>query len=387
MIVDRAISEKSISKFFWNELPQPVVGLAPMDGVSDHPFRHIQKKYGRPPVVFTEFTSVEGVCLGNFRTLRDFLYDETQRPIVAQIYGHVPDYFRQTAILLCQLGFDGIDINMGCPAKNIANSGSGAGLIRTPDLAQTIVRATQQGILEWSNGATVDDCTDLSQEIRAEVKNRQARLPMIYQQHDTIPLSIKTRTGYETPVTESWISTLLELDPALISLHGRTLEQKYSGKADWDEIGKAAQLAKGTSTLVFGNGDVTSKQQAIERSKNYQTHGVLIGRASMGNPYIFCTDQKRFNEKGEPTYPDLCYTLGAVALEHAKLYEKTYSHYTKYQFMPMRKHLSWYAMGIPGARKLRARLVHTHSPDDAATILADLGLPLELEASPINLAY
>src|SRR5262245_47814010 len=109
---------------FWSTLSQPIIGLSPMDGVSDHPFRQIQKKYGQPAVVYTEFTSVEGVCHGADRLLKDFLFDESQRPIIGQIYGTTPEYFRQTSIVLCELGFDGIDINMGCPAKNVAHAGA-----------------------------------------------------------------------------------------------------------------------------------------------------------------------------------------------------------------------------------------------------------------------
>ncbi|MDQ5950783.1 MAG: hypothetical protein QG639_59, partial [Patescibacteria group bacterium] len=151
---------KSTLDGFWRQLPLPIVGLSPMDGVTDQPFRFIQKKYGKPAVVITEFTSVEGVCHGASPLLKDFQFDESQRPVVAQIYGTTPDFFRQTAIILCELGFDGIDINMGCPAKNVAHSGAGAALIQTPDLAQEIIRAVQQGISEWKNGATVDNCPD-----------------------------------------------------------------------------------------------------------------------------------------------------------------------------------------------------------------------------------
>ena len=130
---------------FWDTLQRPIIGLSPMNGVTDHAFRHIQKRHGNPMLLFTEFTSVDGICAGASALLKDFLYDESQRPIVAQIYGRIPGNFYQTAILLCQLGFDGIDINMGCPAKSVANSGAGAGLIRTPKLAQEIVRATKRG--------------------------------------------------------------------------------------------------------------------------------------------------------------------------------------------------------------------------------------------------
>lgn len=355
----------------WDRLPRPIIGLAPMDGVSDQPFRHIQKKYGNPMVVFTEFTSVEGVCLGNARTLRDFLYDESQRPIIAQIYGYVPDYFRQTAILLCQLGFDGVDINMGCPAKNIANAGAGAGLIRTPELARQIIEATKTGVREWANGATVDDCEDLTEEIKTEVRFRRQLLPGHARRRRRIPVSVKTRIGYSKPVIETWIPTLLEMQPAAITIHGRTLEQKYSGKANWDTIGRAVELASDSATLILGNGDIDSTGTARQHVTTYGVDGVLIARASMGNPLIFSTKHKRFKDNGEPeSWPDSA-NLCTIALEHAELYERTFSHYPTYHFLPMRKHLGWYAMGIPGAKKFRGKLVNTHSAQDAAQILLD----------------
>ena len=131
-----------------------------MNGVTDHPFRHIQKRYGCPDIVVTEFTPVNGICAGADALLKDLLYDETQRPIVAQIYGSAPDEFRTAAIVLCQLGFDGIDINMGCPSKAVASTrGSGAALeLRTPELAQQIMHETKRGVADWVNGKTVRDC-------------------------------------------------------------------------------------------------------------------------------------------------------------------------------------------------------------------------------------
>ena len=161
---DRTMSQ---STTFWETLPRPIIGLSPMNGVTDHAFRHIQKKHGNPMLLYTEFTSVDGICAGASALLKDFLYDESQRPIIAQIYGRTPGNFHQTAMLLCQLGFDGIDINMGCPSRSIAHSGSGAGLIRTPSLAQEIVRATRRGVQDWLNGATVRDCADVTAALAA----------------------------------------------------------------------------------------------------------------------------------------------------------------------------------------------------------------------------
>lgn len=354
-----------MQKNFWESLQEPIIGLSPMDGVTDHPYRFIQKKYGNPAVMYTEFTNVEGVCHGAKRLLKDFLYDETQRPIVAQIYGTTPKYFRQTATLLCELGFDGIDINMGCPAKSVDSSGAGAALIQTPKLAQEIIYATQAGVQDYLNGKRAKNCEDISEEIAKEVAKRHTLLPKQYQEEREIPVSVKTRIGYHTPVVEEWIPTLLETQPAIIGLHGRTLKQQYSGKADWNEIQKAAQIAKTADIRVLGNGDVLTKDEAIQYSKKYSVAGVLIGRGSFGNPFAFKGNtQKHLDENN----------IFKIALEHCELFDKTYNDNPKYHFMPMRKHLGWYVKGVPGAKELRIKLFQTNSTEEVATIFTEYNL-------------
>ena len=128
-----------------------------MDGVTDAPNRTMHGLYGRPDVVITEFTNVEGLWRGGDRIFRDFLYTPAERPVVAQIFGCQPEYFYKAAHVVCELGFDGLDINMGCPAKTIANKGGGAGLIRVPDIAKAIIRAAQKGVRDWANGQTLED--------------------------------------------------------------------------------------------------------------------------------------------------------------------------------------------------------------------------------------
>ena len=354
------------SKTFWDTLPKPIIALSPMDGVSDHPFRHIQKKYGNPALVYTEFTNVEGICRsGKANLLNQFLYDEIQRPIIAQIYGHTPPYFRQVATLLCEIGVDGIDINMGCPDKSVAKSGSGAGLIKYPQRAQEIVRETKAGVQDWLNGATVDDCPDIKPRVAARVKEWHQSLPEQYQQRRPIPVSVKTRMGYDDPVIEWWIPTLLEVEPVVIGIHGRTLKQGYSGKANWDEIGKAVEVAKGSKTLILGNGDIKSLGDAQARVKDYNVDGVLIGRASYGNPFVF-KDELPLHEQR-----DRAISLLPIALEHSYLFEETFQQYEKYRFLPMRKHLTWYIRGIPGASHLRKKLVHTDSPQEVLAIMQE----------------
>lgn len=345
---------------FWQQLAHPILGLSPMDGVTDHPFRFIQKKYGQPTLIYTEFTSVEGVCHGADRLLQDFLFDESQRPIIAQVYGTTPDFFRQTAIILCELGFDGIDINMGCPAKNVAHSGAGASLIKTPDLAQAIIRATKQGIQEWVNGATSADCPDISKIMAAEVARRHSLLPAAYQARRTLPVSVKTRLGYSDQVVASWIPALLEMDLSAITIHGRTLKQHHSGPVDWEAIAQAVELAKGSGTLILGNGDVTSKDDAREKATTYGVAGALIGRASMGNPYVFLDEADRIKP--------LVSTF-QIAVEHSQLYEKTFQNGAMYNFLPMRKHLGWYVKSIPNAAQIRIELFKTNNSQEVKAIL------------------
>lgn len=350
---------------FWHQLPRPIIGLSPMDDVTDHPYRHIMAKYGQVGVTYTEFTSVEGVCHGAEKLLQDFLFDETQRPIVGQIYGTTPDFFRQTAIALCALGFDGVDINMGCPAKNVAHSGAGAALIINPQLAVQIIEAVKQGITEWHNGIEVKDCPDLTPEIVAKVMARHDTLPAKYQARDRIiPWSVKTRVGYNEPVIQEWISTLLETEPAAIALHGRTLKQRYTGSANWELIAEAAELVHKTETLILGNGDIASYEDAQAKIVQTGVDGVLIGRASWGDPFVFWPpDQK-------PTTP----SIFQIALEHAELYERTFKDAPRYIFLPMRKNLGWYCKGFPQAAEVRRELFQTNNAAEVKAILEKYGL-------------
>jgi tRNA-dihydrouridine synthase B len=355
---------------FWETLPRPIIGLSPMNGVTDHPFRYIQKKYGNPMLLFTEFTSVDGICAGASALLKDFLYDESQRPVIAQIYGRFPHNFYQTAIILCQLGFDGIDINMGCPSKSIANAGAGAGLIRTPSLAQEIVRSTKRAVQDWCNGATVRDCEDVPPSLAKKVETLYEQLPPEFQQRRPLPVSVKTRIGYSSSQVTEWIPQLLESEPVAITIHGRTLTQGYAGDSNWDEIGKAANLARGSGTLILGNGDLCSLDDAYCRIAGYGVDGALIGRASYGNPHLFqrekaLAQQEAIGYTPTPSQEPDRYEMLHIALEHARLYDKSFGHMDRYQFLPMRKHLGWYVRHIPGASHLRRTLVQAHNLDEA----------------------
>src|SRR5437870_6799714 len=178
---------------FWQSLTRPIIGMAPMDGVTDATFRHTVAMYGKPDVSFTEFTHVHDVCRGPEFLLDSLIYHEAERPTVAQLYGKEPDLFYQAAHAVCELGFDGLDINMGCPSRNVASSGSGAGLIRTPDLAHTIMRAARQGILDWAAGQSL--CEAGLKSARADLIQAMnlRRQKVSAPPRRMIPLAAKTR--------------------------------------------------------------------------------------------------------------------------------------------------------------------------------------------------
>ena len=346
-----------------------------MDGVSDAPFRSIQKKYGNPSILYTEFSSVEGICHGSTTFEKEFLYDGHQHPIVAQIFGTEPECFYQSAILCAELGFDGVDINMGCPAKNVAHRGAGAGLIRTPSLAQQIVAAVKRGVKDWSEGANIEHCPDITEKSRQIVNQRKAQLvahasqqngattdPTEPTKRPLLPVSIKTRVGYDTPSVSEWIPLLLETEPSTIALHGRTLKQQYGGEANWEIIGTAAQLMRTSSVLLLGNGDLRSREDALEHIRQYGTDGALIGRATFGNPFIFLDT------------PPAGANIPQIALEHAQLYEQNMQQFEKYSFLPMRKHLGWYIRGMDKASEIRSKLFTTNTAAEVAQIFQEYQL-------------
>jgi len=360
---------------FWQSLTRPVIGMAPMDGVTDATFRHTVAMHGKPDVSFTEFTHVHDVCRGPEYLLDSLIYHEAERPIVAQLYGKEPDLFYQAAHAVCELGFDGLDINMGCPSRNVASSGSGAGLIRTPDVAQAIMQAARQGIADWVSGQTLEGAG--LKPVRATAIHRMneqrqdARPPVRH----TIPLSVKTRLGYDVVVVDRWIEQLLMEQPAVISLHGRTLQQMYRGEADWKAIARAAEIVRGSGTLLFGNGDLHSYHDLVRRVRDTGVDGVLVGRAALGAPWFFRKKeearlvlQNHRPEVGpEPWLPTLDVRF-EVLLDHARRFEAACG---KGQFRRMRKHLGWYCKGFPHAASLRAHMFRVSSVDDLEKLVAD----------------
>ena len=192
------------------------------------------------------------------------------------------------------------------------------------------------------------------------VESRAAALPAQARLRRAIPVSIKTRIGYEQPAIDVWLPQLLESQPAAIAIHGRTLRQAYGGRADWEAIARGAELARGSGVLILGNGDVQSRVEAEQRSADCGLDGVLIGRAACGNPFVFCDDGAQAADR---------YRGVRVAIEHARLYAAAFGHLPYYFFLPMRKHLAWYARQLPGAGTLRRDLLQVHSEAEAVAIL------------------
>jgi len=346
---------------FWHTIPKPIVGLSPMDGITDASFRFITARHGGPDVTLTEFVNVQSAFYAPQTLVKDFSYAEVERPVVAQIYGKTPELFYKVAHVVCELGFDGLDLNMGCPAKNVAASGCGAALIRTPDLAREIIRAAKRGVAHWSEGQSLDRL-DLRRDLVEQIRRRRAGDRR--EERRRIPVSIKTRLGYDRVIVEDWLKVLLDEEPAAISLHGRTLEQGYKGQADWPAIGRAVEIARGSGTLILGNGDVQTLADALRRVRETGVDGVLIGRGAQGDPWLFRGKSrlKAAYRTGGPlnTEPDSVEWSERfrVIIEHSEHFERACG---QERFMAMRKHLTWYCRNFRGAAEMRAKMTRASS--------------------------
>ena len=358
---------------FWHTLPQPIIGLAPMDGVTDSAFRHIVATYGKPDVVFTEFTNVHDICAGRLKALDSLRYTAAERPVIAQIYGKDPALFYQAAHVVCELGFEGLDINMGCPSKNVASSGSGAGLIRTPNLALELMSQTRKGIQDWTDGQTLSE-VGLKPTALQTIAHLKAEHPDHSEEKErtSIPLSVKTRLGFDCNIIDEWSDCLIQGQPEAIAIHGRTLSQMYRGESNWEAIAQAAARIQKHGILALGNGDIKSLTEAHQRIHVSGVNGVLIGRGALGNPWIFQEIQRirQALTAGTPlnlknSEPSLDEKFQGM-ITHAQCFETIHG---SERFVRMRKHLGWYCSSFPHAAALRAQMVRTNSTEDVRNIL------------------
>ncbi|MES2930643.1 MAG: tRNA-dihydrouridine synthase family protein [Patescibacteria group bacterium] len=244
---------------FWEKLPKPFFALAPMADVTDAAFRRMIAKYGKPDVTWTEFVSADGLASHGREVLkRDLVYTEEERPIVAQLFSSHPEKMREAARLCAELGFDGIDINMGCPDRSIEKQGAGAAMIKTPDIARAVIEAAKEGIADAG-------------------KN--------------IPVSVKTRVGYNQVQLKEWIPFLLSCDIAALTVHARTRKEMSKVPARWEHIKEVVAIRDrmGVSTKIIGNGDVRDVSHGKALAHETGCDGIMIGRAIFGNPWLFAT--------------------------------------------------------------------------------------------------
>lgn len=339
---------------FWQELKTPIVGLSPMDGVTDEPMRYISATYGQPTVIFTEFVNVDYFVASPLKLSARFWYSDKERPIVAQLSGIDPQLFYQLAFVVAELGFDGLDINMGCPARSLTHRGGGAALIGQQKLAQEIVLTVDQALNDWQGGRQLTKV--LSKKMLVAInKIKEANFKRGVKIKKIRPaLSIKTRSGrWENETDQDWLQFLSTLPIKALTVHGRSLSQGHSGPVNWEFLSSQAPLFKKKGIIFLGNGGVDSLSRAQAVSRDYQLDGVLIGQAACGNPWVFSGQEPTPQERIE------------VMLAHANYYCLL-----NQDFLPLRKHLAWYATGFAGARKMRADLVGTSCLDDLKAVLA-----------------
>ena len=309
---------------FWSELPRPFFILAPMEDVTDIVFRHVVSEAARPDVFFTEFTNTESYCHPEgIHSVRGRLtFSEDEQPMVAHIWGDKPEQFRKMSIGLKEMGFKGIDLNMGCPVANVAKKGKGSGLILRPERAAEIIQATKEGGL---------------------------------------PVSVKTRLGYyEIDEWKDWLKHVFEQDIANLSIHLRTRREMSKVDAHWEliEAIKTMRDEIAPHTLLTINGDIPDRQKGLELANKYGVDGVMIGRGIFHNPFAF------EKEPREHTSEEL---LDLFRL-HLSLYEK-YSNEETQQFKALRRFFKIYIRGIKGASQLRHKLMSTETIDEARELL------------------
>jgi len=311
-----------MSRNFWRELKRPILAMAPMINVTDAAFRKMFAEIGKPDVFWTEFVPVDGLLSKGKETLLPMLwFDESERPIVAQIFGAKPEHFETVGAMVRELGFDGVDINMGCPDRDVEKQGAGAGLIKNPDLARRIIRALKKGA-------------------------------------SPLPVSVKTRIGYSSQKEMSpWLRVLLEEDLAALTVHLRTRKEMSKVAAHWEAAPEIVDMRNkyAPQTLLLGNGDIGSLDEAHTRIQESGMDGVMIGRGIFGNPWFF-----------SGRTPELKERLERMTI-HAELYETMYK--GRKPFALMKKHFNAYVTGFEGAKELRMKLMETENAAEVRRVV------------------
>lgn len=319
---------------FWLDLPRPFFVLAPMEDVTDTVFRQVVKKAGRPDVFFTEFTNSESYChpegIKNVRGR--LLFTEDEQPIVAHIWGDQPENFRKMSIGMAELGFKGIDINMGCPVPNVASRGKGSGLILRPDVASELIEAAKAGGL---------------------------------------PVSVKTRLGYSSvDEWEEWLTHILKQNIANLSIHLRTRKEMSQVPAHWELIPEIKKLRDeiAPNTLLTINGDILDRKKGLELAEEYGIDGIMIGRGIFKNPFAF---EKEPREHTVNDYLDLF-------KYHLDLHDQ-YIEEIPRSITALHRFFKIYIKGFPGASALRNQLMNTKSTEEVRKLIEEFHFTKESE--------
>lgn len=309
---------------FWNDLPRPFFILAPMEAVTDVVFRHVVATAARPDIFFTEFTNASSYCSpkGNHSTRGRLAFTPDEHPMVAQIWGDKPEEFAIMAKGLAEMGYKGIDINMGCPVKNAVKSG-GSGLIRQPELAAQLIAAAKEGGL---------------------------------------PVSVKTRLGYSN-VNEwrDWLTHILKQDVVNLTIHLRTRKEMSKVPAHFELISEIKKLRDEIAphTLLTINGDIRDRQHGEEIVREYGVDGIMIGRGVFTNPFAFET-APRTHDRDE--------LLGLLNL-HLDLFDKYSAELEPRNYEPLKRFFKIYVRGFAGAGELRMALMNSRTTNEARTLV------------------
>ncbi|MDO4490660.1 MAG: tRNA dihydrouridine synthase DusB [Lachnospiraceae bacterium] len=308
------------------EISTPVV-LAPMAGVTDLPFRLLCREQGAG-LLCMEMVSAKAITYNNKNTQALMTIHPGENPVSLQLFGSEPEVVAEAAEMIQELPFDILDFNMGCPVPKVVNNGEGSALMKNPALAAEIVRAVTKRIQK--------------------------------------PMTVKIRKGFtEDSVNAVEVAKMMEdAGAAAIAVHGRTREQYYSGKADWEII---RQVKEAVSVPVIGNGDITSPEDAVRMFETTGVDGVMIGRGCEGNPWIF-SRVKQYLETGEMLPPPTKEETAEMLLRHARLLLEYKGEYTGIR--EMRKHVAWYTAGFPHSAQLRRAVNEVNSYEELVELIS-----------------